>query len=115
MRRRLPVTCISSRRSGKRLGNSPVTKLAAALQHRHTLAGPCQPRGGNAAAIARPHDDDVVAVADVLEGARKAGHTLFLAKFVIVDRQLTDLSRPNYNSAAQIDSKITMTVGPPPS
>ena len=77
--------------------------LAPAFQHGDRLAGARQPRCRHAATIARADDDDVVAVADMLERARQAGHALIL----VADFQLTDFTQPSYGAAARIDTKNT--------
>ena len=106
VRSRLPVTCISFFRSGKRLGKAAGQHLAPALQHGDRLAGARQARRCHAAAVARADDDDVVAVADVARASARGRH----APILVADFQLTDFTQPNYGPAARIDSKISAAI-----
>ena len=61
---------------GEAVGEIAGQNLAAALEHGNALSGARQPRGGNAAAIARADDDHVVAILEAIERARQSGHAL---------------------------------------
>src|SRR5690606_41336938 len=56
----------------QRRGEVAGPQLAPPLEHAHRPPGPGQAGGGDGAAVARAHDDDVVAVAH--EGVRARQH-----------------------------------------
>ena len=66
------MTRNSLRISGKRLGKLAGQHLAAALQHRDTLARAGKPRRRDAAAVARADDHDVVARREQIERTSEA-------------------------------------------